>query len=193
MAQPQKTVVFIGDSITEVNNPPYGEGFVAKVARALPQITPINKGIGGQAIQDLWARWTTDVIDNDPDIVVMLVGINDTRIPTDIGVFQSTYLSILNSIVPLGKLFLALDCFYVPGTGDPSYDQSEMALCNIYRGLRNAVNGGNGIVNIDLQVPINAAYAAGVDMGSNGIHPNDAGHVVIANSVTYAMKWAGWV
>lgn len=37
----------------------------------------INKGISGDRITDLAARWKTDVIDLNPDIVSISIGIND--------------------------------------------------------------------------------------------------------------------
>jgi lysophospholipase L1-like esterase len=83
-----QTVVFIGDSITDAdkNMPayqPFGFGYVHFVAYMLlakyPQlnISVINTGINGDSINDLEQRWEQDCISYKPDILSVLIGIND--------------------------------------------------------------------------------------------------------------------
>ncbi|WP_112180017.1 MULTISPECIES: SGNH/GDSL hydrolase family protein [Paraliobacillus] len=82
-----KRIVFIGDSITEwgkeqgLDN--IGTGYVKYIYDYLlvsdPQDFPeiINCGIGGDRITDLANRWQQDVVDLQPDILSISVGIND--------------------------------------------------------------------------------------------------------------------
>lgn len=82
-----KKIVFIGDSITEwgreVGVDDIGTGYVRYIYDYLlvsdPQDFPeiINRGIGGDRIIDLANRWQQDVIDLQPDILSISVGIND--------------------------------------------------------------------------------------------------------------------
>ena len=85
-------VLFQGDSITNAfrmpqeSNDTYqmGAGFAMLVAarvrlqRPQDRITFMNRGISGQGIQNLLARWRPDCLDLRPDVVSVLVGVNDT-------------------------------------------------------------------------------------------------------------------
>ena len=80
-------IVFIGDSITELGKfedpEALGTGYVRLLydyfitAYPANDFEVINKGISGNRIDDLATRWQTDVIDVNPDIVSISIGIND--------------------------------------------------------------------------------------------------------------------
>lgn len=94
------TLLFIGDSITEWGRDDatgsIGHGYVRIAADAWaaahPQhpVTVVNKGIGGNRAADLRERWTRDALEVRPDIVTIMVGINDTWRRFDIGETTST-------------------------------------------------------------------------------------------------------
>jgi len=82
------TIVFIGDSITDADRReaayrPLGYGYVHFVANWLLAKYPefnlniINTGISGDTIRDLNARWEEDCLDREPDVLSVLIGIND--------------------------------------------------------------------------------------------------------------------
>ena len=82
------TIVFTGDSITDCNrgNPayaPYGKGYVHFAANWLlaryPELSLniINTGISGNTVRDLKGRWETDCLTFKPDVLSILIGIND--------------------------------------------------------------------------------------------------------------------
>ncbi|HCO95015.1 MAG TPA: GDSL family lipase [Phycisphaerales bacterium] len=82
------SIVFIGDSITDADRfdpayRPFGYGYVHFVAYRLlakyPEynISVINTGISGDTIRDLDYRWEKDCLSHKPDIVSVLIGIND--------------------------------------------------------------------------------------------------------------------
>ena len=81
-------ILFQGDSITDAgrerNDPHHlGEGFAKFVAEKIVTTFPhaafefINLGISGNRSDQLLARWQSDAIDLQPDIISVLVGIND--------------------------------------------------------------------------------------------------------------------
>jgi lysophospholipase L1-like esterase len=86
-------VIFIGDSITDdgrdkkklkANEPrALGRGYAAMAAGTLLgdyadlDLQIYNRGISGNKIPDLAARWQKDVIDLKPDVVSILIGVND--------------------------------------------------------------------------------------------------------------------
>ena len=86
--QDNQTILFIGDSITDCARrqapyAPLGRGYVHFAANSLQVAHPDlhliieNRGIGGDTTRDLIARWETDCIALKPDIVSLMIGIND--------------------------------------------------------------------------------------------------------------------
>lgn len=82
-----KTILFQGDSITDVGRFEestrfLGNGYVKLIAEEFEKqnqmdIKIINRGISGNRIKDLRERWKRDCIDLQPDILTILIGIND--------------------------------------------------------------------------------------------------------------------
>jgi acyl-CoA thioesterase I len=82
-------LVFIGDSITDSgrdrSNPTdLGTGYVSLLASMLeeehqhPRHMLINRGVSGDRAADVEARWAADCLDLSPDVITLLVGVNDT-------------------------------------------------------------------------------------------------------------------
>lgn len=82
-----KTILFQGDSITDARRireefEEMGRGYPLLVQSALGfehpgEYTFINRGIGGSRIVDLYARIKSDIINLKPDILSLLIGVND--------------------------------------------------------------------------------------------------------------------
>ena len=74
--------VFIGDSVTDCGReiePPYGDGYVREIARSRALTGEIiNVGTSGHRLIDLENRWQADVLDHNPSLVSIAIGINDT-------------------------------------------------------------------------------------------------------------------
>lgn len=83
-------ILMYGDSITDMNRKRdydgypecYGNGYVFYVAGDLLKENPlkyqiINRGISGNRIVDLYARIKADVWNHEPDVLSILIGIND--------------------------------------------------------------------------------------------------------------------
>lgn len=86
------TILFQGDSITDGNrgrsNDPnhiLGHGFAFAVASKLGseyperKLTFINKGVSGDTVEAVHARWKTDAIELAPDVISILIGVNDAH------------------------------------------------------------------------------------------------------------------
>lgn len=87
------TFLFQGDSITDGNrgrnNDPnhiMGHGYAFSIASRVgarfpeKELTFHNRGISGNTVLDLMARWQEDVLDLKPDVLSILVGVNDTEL-----------------------------------------------------------------------------------------------------------------
>jgi lysophospholipase L1-like esterase len=88
-------MIFIGDSITDAGrdasaepspwlpNFGLGSGYVSQVwawlTAAYPEarIRVFNKGTSGHTVRDLASRWQSDVLDLKPDVLSVMIGIND--------------------------------------------------------------------------------------------------------------------
>ena len=81
-------ILFQGDSITDSGrdreNDTLGFGYVNYISAFFQSMYPehgctfINRGISGNRSSDLCERWTRDCIDLRPDVLSIMIGINDT-------------------------------------------------------------------------------------------------------------------
>jgi lysophospholipase L1-like esterase len=89
---PHAIVLFQGDSITDggrwrtgmdynhIMGQDYGYIIAAQIGYESPErgLNFINRGIGGDQVRDLAARWQKDTLDVHPQLLSILVGVNDT-------------------------------------------------------------------------------------------------------------------
>ena len=87
------TLIFMGDSVTDCGHLTsggtgypvglWGPGYVGLIASRLLSDRPaeawkiLNQGISGNKVVDLYARWKRDCLNLRPDILSIMVGIND--------------------------------------------------------------------------------------------------------------------
>ncbi len=86
-------ILFQGDSITDAGrsrdanlapNAGLGGGYPNLIAAQLLNRSPahgyqiINRGTGGNRVVDLYARWKIDALNLNPDLISILIGVNDT-------------------------------------------------------------------------------------------------------------------
>ncbi len=138
------TILFQGDSISDAgrernNYEALGDGYVvmtaAWISAARPEIGVrfINRGISGNRIRDLRNRWKRDCLDLEPNIVSILIGINDAlgkpfwREPTPLESFQSDYEYILEQTRRNPEIqIVLLEPFLLP-----SNQNYEETMCNL--------------------------------------------------------------
>ena len=108
-------ILFQGDSVTDcqrVYDDPkdLGQGYVVYTVEAIKSAFPgmdiefLNRGISGNRTENLLARVDADLIDLQPDIVTILIGINDTwhkymiDLETTVEYFRANYETVLKRI-----------------------------------------------------------------------------------------------
>lgn len=60
------------------------EPLTQHLATLLPNATILNKGVGGNTVIDLMARFDADVAANSPDVVIIHTGVNDSYNPSSV-------------------------------------------------------------------------------------------------------------
>jgi lysophospholipase L1-like esterase len=199
------TVLFQGDSITDVGRNrtatapnagnALGGGYPLLVASAALKAHPdaglrfFNRGVSGDKIPDLQARWDADTLALKPDVLSVLVGVNDLwhklngKYAGTVAEYESGYTSLLESTrttLPNVKL-LVLEPF-VLRTGAvndqwfPEFDERRAAA--------KRVAGRVGATFVPLQPMFDElARTAPPDYWlGDGVHPTAAGHAAIAET-----------
>ncbi|WDE99423.1 GDSL-type esterase/lipase family protein [Lentisphaera profundi] len=106
-----RRLLFIGDSITDMNrgrnerdrNHYLGHSFVFMIAARLgmdlaeEQLDFYNRGISGNTVAQLKARWQKDAIDMRPDLLTILIGTNDVGKKVKPQSFEDDYRAILSA------------------------------------------------------------------------------------------------
>ncbi|WP_424210607.1 SGNH/GDSL hydrolase family protein [Streptomyces sp. BI20] len=129
------TVVFAGDSITDcrrrVSEDGLGFGYPSRVAGEWGlrhpdrDVTWVNTGVSGNRVAELEARWQADVLDLRPDVVSLLVGVNDTALPTldprvrpvSTSEFAEGYDRLLAPLAAAGTALILVEPFLLPVGG----------------------------------------------------------------------------
>lgn len=185
-------ILFAGDSVTDCGRREdpngLGDGYVNILGETLAPYgaTVGNVGISGDRVVDLTARWSTDVLENDADVLSILVGINDTwrrfdnDDPTSTEAFESGYRELLRQARPRFKRLVLVQPFLLPVT------QEQQAWAEDLSGKQQAVArlaAEFDAVLVPAHDQLNAMAAAHGGNGAlagDGVHPTPLGHTQLA-------------
>lgn len=191
-------IVFFGDSITDagkIHNPKFslGSGFVEMIdtnlgVNYLQNIEILNQGIGGNKTTDLLERIQRDVIEEHPDIVVLMIGINDVWHPYDEGKVAdlNNIISNLNKIIEIIQShnirLIALTPFLFPI--DEHFKNLEKYVkelhCEMLKTLeKKCIETIDTYQILTKYADINGNYSISHD----SVHPTILGHAIIAQSI----------
>ena len=198
IAPTPRTLLFIGDSITDCGRredpEQLGQGYVRRLAEHFaahePTATVLNRGIGGDKVVDLKARFGPDCLDLTPDLVTIYVGVNDswhrfTRgehvTDEDFAQGYRHLLAQLAATVPQAPVVLIIPFVADIDDGAVRIHSDLDAKVAIIRDL--AQEHGHRVV--DLEQMLATALAAGhtpSTITDDGVHPTPAGHRLIADA-----------
>lgn len=133
---PHSRILFQGDSITDGArgrspdpNHILGHGYVFVIAArhgaAFPadRLDFVNRGVSGNTVRDLAARWRTDVLDLKPDLLSILIGVNDAAQGVPLDEYERTYDQLLTDARAANpRLRLVLGEPFVKPGGPPDAD-----------------------------------------------------------------------
>jgi lysophospholipase L1-like esterase len=197
MIAEKSTVLFQGDSITDAgrsreNDAALGGGYPNAVAAWFGAMYPslgvrfLNRGISGNRAKDLRARWDADCIDLKPDVVSILIGINDTwrafdrDDPTTAEVYAEDYRHILTRVRDeLGAKLVILEPFVLPHPADRKGWRVDLdPKIQVAREL--ASEFGATYIPLDGLLAAACTQAPPAFWAADGVHPTQVGHAFIA-------------
>lgn len=131
---PGARILFQGDSITDGNrgrsadpNHILGHGYVfiiaARHGAAFPnaKLDFMNRGVSGNTVLDLEKRWQKDMLDLKPDVLSILIGVNDNGKGVPLDQYEQVYDTLLATARAANpKLKLVLGEPFVKPTGKVS-------------------------------------------------------------------------
>jgi len=203
MIRANDTILFQGDSITDAGRNrqaveanrihAMGCGYAGQVAARLLRDRPgdnlkiINQGVSGNRIVDLYARWKSDAINLSPDLISILIGVNDTghEMNRQNGVEVDRYEALYRMLLELTREKLP---------------EVRLVLCDPFVMRCGQVND-DWVADIDARrdvvqrlaeefsaahVPFQSAMDKGLSQAppeywtTDGVHPTPAGHCVMA-------------
>ena len=196
-------ILTYGDSITDMNRAydtdgsvqSYGSGYVFFIAGELLSKAPdkfeiINRGISGNRVVDLYARIKKDVWNLKPDVLSILIGVNDvwheigSRNGVEIDRFERVYRTLIKETLerlPDCKIML-LEPFVLKGAATEE-KYSEFLQVKEYAKVVKKLAEEFRLVFVGLQNKFDEAAARyGADKYLyDGVHPDVAGAKLIAD------------
>ena len=191
-------LLFQGDSITDCDRkretdppedqrPELGRGYVARIAPQLPSWETLNRGISGNRVVDLYARWKPDALRLKPDAISILIGTNDTwhefnygngvEVPRYAAIYRML-LEWTRSVLPRVK-FVLCEPFVLPcGVVGPGWREEIDERGKVVRALA----GDFGAAFVPFQKAFDKALAdhPAEYWAANGVHPTPEGHDFMA-------------
>ena len=199
-----RTILFQGDSITdcgrsreatlEVTRPAdFGFGYPNLVTGTLLAANPgeyqcIDRGVSGNRVVDLYARWKMDALNLKPDMISILIGVNDVwhEFSRGNGVETERYAEIYRmllawtrKVLPEVKLMILEPFALESEVVSPEF----LADVKDHAAAAKAVAEEFNAVFVPLQDKLDAAakLAPNSYWLFDGVHPTPAGHRLIAD------------
>ena len=194
-----KKILFQGDSITDAGRAnqqdpgSFGSGYANLLACHLmfedKENIVYNCGISGNRVVDLYARWKKDCINLEPDILTILIGVNDVWHEIDFqnGVdakkFEKVYRMLLEETLEKlpGIKIILMGAYLLPGTAGKDVWESFSKEVEERRNIAEKLADEFGLPFINLQQAFDEAMkiAPAEHWSYDGVHPSQAGHELI--------------
>lgn len=206
--------ILIGDSITDAGRTKpvgqsfpwdsggYGNGYVNLVQASLHADHPdmglhlINMGLSGNNTRDLLARWKTDVLAHKPQVVSILIGINDVWRHFDAPSEKDKHITLAeykNNLTQLVKLTkpkvrecLVLSPYYL----EPNRRDPMRAMMDRFGHAAKEVAGAHRLPFVDLQAAFDRVlqHLYPATLAWDRVHPLTSGHMVIAKALLQVLE-----
>ena len=202
--RPHSVILFQGDSITDAGrnrlefqaNAPraLGEGYARTAALKLREESPdaflqcYNRAVSGDTLEDLSRRWERDTFPLLPDLLSILIGVNDLwhEMTFSAGMdhirFQARFRKLLirtRKVLPDVRLVLCQPFLLPVGSISSRWMEEAVRLGDTTAALAEEFNA----VRVPFQEMLNEAAAdqPPADLLFDGVHPTPAGHALLAD------------
>lgn len=197
-------ILFQGDSITDWgrNYEEYhslGWGYVRFASEYIKEMFPdkefefVNRGIGGNKVVDLVNRLDTDFIEIQPDIVSIMIGINDVWhlagdrnwLPDE--VFEEQYRTVLNAIKEkTNAKIIIIEPFLIPVEDKLHFREDLAPKIEIIRKLAREY----AVAYLPTDGLLNAAFIGDdpISFAEDGVHPTEKGAKFIGKKYAECIK-----
>jgi acyl-CoA thioesterase-1 len=190
--------LFTGDSITDSGRRTdpsgfLGAGFVRRIdemgKERSVELHSVNRGVSGDRIADLRARWGIDVLDEQPTLLTIMIGINDTwrrfdsSDPVSTESFSSDFDWLLSTATSSGIMnIIVMSPFLVPvNDGQKTWHQEDLdAKISVARDA--AERYGSSYIDLDGLFRRAASRIGAARITEDGVHPSALGHQLIADA-----------
>ena len=196
---PGSRVLFYGDSITDwfrvkEDAGDLGHGYAARVAgvyRALfgEDVLFINRGVSGNRVGDLLERYEEDVLALRPDVISILIGVNDTwrrydrNDPTSAEIFEARYAQLLGRIrgdLPNCRIMM-IEPFLLHEPADrwqwhEDLDPKRLAVCRLAQKYADWYLPMQGILTEE----VIRTHCRESSLLYDGVHPTEKGQALLA-------------
>jgi lysophospholipase L1-like esterase len=204
---PHSAWVMVGDSITACQRDPFnpadlGTGYVSYVDGLLTACYPahrirvFNRGVPGDTVRELKARWRTDVLDLQPDWLSVCIGINDVwqqfdgkhagqaRVTLD--EYEQTLDELLTATRPLLKGLILLTPYFIQPRGEPM----RMMMDDYGAAVQRLAQKHHAIF-VDTQSVFDRAveHVSVETLAWDGAHLTIAGHMLLARAVLQSVDF----
>ncbi|OAB35684.1 lysophospholipase [Paenibacillus macquariensis subsp. defensor] len=204
MFEKNATICFQGDSITDGGrgrdgdlNHTMGHGYAYLIASRVGYEQPeqqynfLNRGISGNRIVDLYARWQEDTLNLKPDVLSILIGVNDVGMEFSqaCGVSAAKYEKVYTSLIDETKsqfpniTIVICEPFILPvGYVKDNWKQWYQEVSQRQEAAKR-ISEAYGTIYVPLQESFNDACRQADESYWiwDGVHPTPAGHALIAN------------
>lgn len=201
MFKAHQTIEFIGDSITDFyrTSPefsPLGSGYVRAIHALLQAGYPelkldiVNRGISGDRVTNLEARWQEDVLDVNPDWLFIYIGVNDVwrKFEGDpdeavsLPDFTACYRRIIESTSKNSKAQIRLISPFLAETDPDDPFRKELSL---YQEAIDGIGDKSALPVIHLQPAFDWAMVSNPSdyWTVDRVHPAETGNMLIALTI----------
>jgi lysophospholipase L1-like esterase len=190
-------ILFQGDSITDggrqregsdfnhIMGQDYGYIIAAEMGLQFPDrnLDFLNRGIGGNTVKDLAGRWQNDTLNLKPNLLSIMVGINDSLWGESVEDYEKIYDKLLSDTIaalPNTKIILGEPFIMPVGNYKDNYD-GHRADVKLRRDVVERLAEKYHLPLIHYQKAFDdASTLAPADHWSwDGVHPTYAGHALM--------------
>jgi lysophospholipase L1-like esterase len=209
---PNSKLLFIGDSITDCGRArPVGEGtygalgngyvnlIAGLISATYPQsaIRIVNMGISGNTVRDLKNRWQTDVIEQKPDWLSIMIGINDVwrqfdnplqkEWQVDLKEYTSTLEELVQHTRPSLKGLVVMSPYFI----DLNRIDRMRMLMDRYGEVDKQIAEKYSAIFVDTQSAFDIVlqHLHPMTVAMDRVHPDITGHTILARALLKAIEF----